>query len=853
MTILKLLSLLLILAGKAEQSVSALAPLSEPVLGRDQSGLPPPAQLTPDELVSEFLEKHKDKALDLSEIRTGKIGVISSKSFCSKEESILPVALTRGQYLVHYFSYQVYAQLIHDFSKFIETHMVSLVTDHENPYSGAFHTDSAHSCALSLLGLEAFLPADLEESETTLLSCSVVKLNKESDDVHCVCRSPNLGLTAKNCISMLDSIASLYSINQTVTDLSQLSDYPSYIAMNKNSISLVAEDTVLTCKDSDLKVQFMELFISYSKLTTQVQRISEMYQLSFDVLSCDHDLVVLNFQEMKAFIDCVKKHDPRSRARVKRDLLSALGLRDDISGFVKSANRAIQSNFKMVQENELQIIQQLKLESEAVQSFMEEETRNIDTLTTHVSYLQSVYSSSDRLRHHRAMLVSSLDSLTFAFDQLSQELDQMLQLSLSAMQHEEVVCVQGSCIEVKSLILHKDDSGVRITARQAEVTSEIVYRLSCRMFPVGSALYTHSLNDAALLKFDDRYIDRATQKQIRPECITRHENCPSSPSPVQPKHLIQGNLYLSVHSGQLEAQCIQNTTIQMVHSNITCSPLVPQVVTLPFLHEGRLIDRLSAHVYIAGMREQKAFTESEVLRIKHSSKLPSLTFNDAIIKFYEDPLNMEEPSNKLIIIALVCGLITIILCVCGCCCPNIAAGIIGGIGKVLSACGDGFKYILTCCFNQTIGRHFNRRAEVQPSAPAPNERSCPLNLNDPRAPHQVSPEELVRLQSMTNDYNACASNMTGTAYPNLPSSSSEEYPPMKRQNAFSSKYYGDTVVNTGNLGGLEGVVSYNPNRPQQVKISGTFPNNGAEFTNEDSQVRSNKTTEALRRLSKGFL
>ena len=57
MTILKLLSLLLILAGKAEQSVSALAPLSEPVLGRDQSGLPPPAQLTPDELVSKFLEK----------------------------------------------------------------------------------------------------------------------------------------------------------------------------------------------------------------------------------------------------------------------------------------------------------------------------------------------------------------------------------------------------------------------------------------------------------------------------------------------------------------------------------------------------------------------------------------------------------------------------------------------------------------------------------------------------------------------------------------------------------------------------------------------------------------------------
>ena len=850
MTILKLLSLLLILAGKAERSFSALAPISEPVLSREQSGSPP-AQLTPDEMVNNFLERHKDKALDLTEIRTGKIGVISSKSFCSKEESILPVSLTRGQYLVHYFSYEVYAQLIHDFSLFIEEHMISLVTDHDDPYSGAFHTDSAHSCALSLLGLEAFLPAELKEAETTLLSCSIVKLNKDDNEVHCVCRSPNLGLSAQKCIAMLNSIASLYEIDQEVTDLSKLSDYPSYIALSQKNISLMAADTVLTCKDSDLKVHFLELFMSYNKLTTQVQRISDMYKIPFGVLSCNHDLVVLNFQEMKAFLECVKKHDPRSNARSKRDLLSALGLRDDISGFVKSANNAIKSNFAMVQKNEEEIIAQLKLETEAVQKFMQEETQNIDTLTTHVSYLQSVYSSSDRLRHHRAMLVSSLDSLTFAFNQLSQELDQMLQLSLSAMQHEEVVCVQGSCIEVRSLILHKDDSGVRITARQADVTSEVVFRLSCRMFPIGKALFTHSLNDAALLKFDDRYVDRATQKQIRPECISRHENCPSSPSPVQPKHLIQGNLYLSVHSGKLEAQCVHNTTIVMVHSNITCTPLDPQEVTLPFLHEGRLIDKLSAHLYYSGMRDQKAFTEEEMLLLKHTSKLPSISFNDAIIKFTEDPLNLEEASNKLIIIALVCALMIIILCVCGCCCPNIAAGIMGGIGNILSACGDGLKSILTCCYDQTIRQRLNGQAGVQPSAPAPIDRSCPVNLNDPRTPPQVSPEELVRLQAMTSDYNACAANMASTSqtYPPL----SEQYPPMQRQNAFSSKKYGDTVVNTGNFGGLEGVVSYDSSRPQQIKISGVFPHNGAEFTNQDSQTKNINRKDALRRLSKGFL
>ena len=240
-----------------------------------------------------------------------------------------------------------------------------------------------------------------------------------------------------------------------------------------------------------------------------------------------------------------------------------------------------------------------------------------------------------------------------------------------------------------------------------------------------------------------------------------------------------------------------------------------------------------------------------MLLLKHTSKLPSVSFEDAIIKFTEDPLNMEEASNKLIIIALMCALMTSILCVCGCCCPNIAAGIVGGIGNILSACGNGFKSMLTCCYDQAISQRLNGRAGVQPSAPAPGDRSCPVNLNDPRAPPQVSPEELARLQAMTSDYNASAANMASTSnnYPNL----SEEYPPMQRQNAFCSKKYGDTVVNTGNFSGLEGVVSYDKNRPQQIKISGIFPHNGAEFTNQDNQTKPINRKDALRRLSKGFL
>ena len=216
------------------------------------------------------------------------------------------------------------------------------------------------------------------------------------------------------------------------------------------------------------------------------------------------------------------------------------------------------------------------------------EGKNVETLSLHVAYMQSIFSSAERLSHHRQMLLSAVRSLTFSFDQLSQELDQLLQLSLSTMRQDPVVCLTGECIETKSLILAKDAKGVRITAREANIESETVFRMSCRLFPIGDDLYVHSLNDAALLRFNKRFVDRATKHQIVDECISDHQNCPSSPLPVDVSHLIQGNLYLSIHSGVLEAQCVTNTTLYTLEGNVSCSATDPKQVRLPLVHHGHL-------------------------------------------------------------------------------------------------------------------------------------------------------------------------------------------------------------------------------------------------------------------------
>ena len=446
-------------------------------------------------------------------------------------------------------------------------------------------------------------PSDLLDEEVTLLACSIIELTRSDvKEKHCVCRSPNIGLSSDLCLKMLTNLAKKYQVTLEISSLENLEIYPTYIGMSRSKICILKKDQILTCKDADLKINFLELFMAFQRLNDQIGRISNIFNLTMPVLECQHDLVTLLFQEMRAFIECIQQHQPKSR--LKQDLLSALDIKQDVEGFVTAANAAIKTNFKLVQRNEEAIVSQLKLETAAIQRFIDQETINSDMLALQVSYLQSIYASSDRTRHHRSMLVSSLDSLTFSFTQLSSELDQIIALSLSVMRSDPVICLGGECVEVKSLLLKKNAANIQITAREARVATETVYRLSCRMFPLGLGYYVHFQNDAAPLKFNNMFIDRDSKAQVRAECISAHRNCPGAPEAVQPRHLIGSNLYLSIHSGVIEAQCIKNRTLIMIDKNITCSATNPQPVTLPFIIDDKLIDALHTHYYVAGQREQ---------------------------------------------------------------------------------------------------------------------------------------------------------------------------------------------------------------------------------------------------------
>ena len=816
MVIIPVFGALIVLSGRAS---------SDPALtsGSDdqetESGRASTPVLSREERLREFLAQHEDKApLDISQIRRGKkYGKITSKDLCSLEQSILPASVERGKYLSHSFQYETYSALIHDFSLFIEENMVSLVTAHNDPHNAAYYTNAPHACALGLLGLQSYKPKELKPGEATLMSCSVVNLHKSGgNETHCVCRSPNFGLDSGTCISMLNSIAESYGIRQSIESVASLTTYPSYITMTSEQIELSDGEQVLTCLDSSLKVTYLELFMSYQRLTNQIERISQMFELEFPILNCEHDLANLNWEQLLMFLKCVKSHAPGTRS--KRDLLSALGLRDDLSGFVNAANAAIKTNFEIVQENEQQIINQLKQEQEAVQKFMLAEGKNVETLSLHVAYIQSIFSSAERLSHHRQMLLSAVRSLTFSFDQLSQELDQLLQLSLSTMRQDPVVCLTGECIETKSLILAKDAKGVRITAREANIESETVFRMSCRLFPIGDDLYVHSLNDAALLRFNKRFVDRATKHQIVDECISDHQNCPSSPLPVDVSHLIQGNLYLSIHSGVLEAQCVTNTTLYTLEGNVSCSATDPKQVRLPLVHHGHLLENLHAHYYYSGVRQQESFTPEELIELEHYPIAPIITLSNYIDSLVQAPFNPYHAPNILAIIAAISVVIVTVLCICGCCCPDWAANVIRGIGKVLVVFGDGVKWIFTTCYDRAIKRHLNPVVEASAPTVSPGTRSSTLNLNNPQAKYHDNAEEIARLRGETSNLVQAAREMAGGSTASV----AQAPPPYKRQDAFSSKVYNDTVYTTGNPGVFSNVM-YNPSTSTPIKVTGNFP------------------------------
>ena len=804
------LTLLLCLGLSSLLSERALAvtPSPDPVrsdTGTGSGSAQSPALPDPDERLRVFLDKYSNKTLDMKHIRNSMSSGLSLKSICTKERSILPASVQRGAYLTHQFSFEVYTALITDFALFLEQNLVSLKTQmtNEDWHSPLFTTNAPQVCALSQLGLDVVSNKELGDLEKTVLPCSVIMMREgNANTSHCICRKPNLGTSADKCITLLKSFALAEKVTSSVSSLEDLPIYPTALGMSKSEIILLTEDSRLVCRDSQLKLKFLELFQSYEKLTAKIEQITVMFEVSIPILTCNHDLAGLSFEEMTAFLACVKSHG--SKPREKRDLLSILGLRQDLSGWTRHTNKAIAAQFNMVQQNEQKIVKQLRAEQRAIDAWMNTESRNSDMLASQLSYLQAIFSSGDRLQHHRRSLISSLDSLVYSFDRLTDDLRQILQLTLSVTSNNPIVCENGDCIERESIILKKTESEITILAREARIESETVFRLSCHLFKIGSQFYVHSLNDAALLLFQGTYVDRASNMQIGSDCITQHINCPGEPIPVQNKHLIQGNLYLSIHSGTLMSQCLVNETLVTVHKNVSCSLAEPAAVTLPFLHRDRMISATHTHYFIAGMREQKALTADELNKLEHDSKRQQMTIKEIWSQYKAAPLDLNNETTLVTYIVVLAAACLIIVIMCCCCCPSCLQNISACVSSAFSA---------AVCQLWSIIVNTGRRAFGRPP-PSPGSADTPVAASTPKP----TPSRPAAAPS--------AASFPGES-PILP-------PVLARSDAFSFKNVNNQLQHVaGNPGSLLPNAYYSAHN-DRVRFSNPFPHNCSQTHTADN-------------------
>ena len=101
---------------------------------------------------------------------------------------------------------------------------------------------------------------------------------------------------------------------------------------------------------------------------------------------------------------------------------------------------------------------------------------------------------------------------------------------------------------------------------------------------------------------------------------------------------------------------------------------------------------------------------------------------------------------------------------------------------------------------------------------SPGTRSSTLNLNNPQAKYHDNAEEIARLRGETSNLVQAAREMAGGSTASV----AQAPPPYKRQDAFSSKVYNDTVYTTGNPGVFSNVM-YNPSTSTPIKVTGNFP------------------------------
>ena len=593
-------------------------------------------------------------------------------SICSTEPSLLPLLQNRGQYLIHRYDSGQVAELLSSFTNLILKHGIAVTIDTDVTHSGHFVTRNFHLCSLNILGT---LDTDLTgfPSETrTLMPLSIHKdpmSGGPNAEPFCLNLSPDAGMEQEKCEDFLRQVAENHNFTLNI-DFRNIKSFPSFVAFGNKKIEIYQGGSLL-CNDNSLKLEATALYKEYELAISKIHQVALMYNKTAPAINCRHSLSELSYEQLQEFAECVSKS---VKGRQKRGLLELLGLSPDLEGYIQKANQVIRANFAAINRNEALITKALEYDSERIRYFIEKESKNLDSFVRQLKYLRATNAIRELSEHYRIEAITAFQSVGIALRQMSNELEELLQIALSPVSRRARVCLAtGTCIDARSIITNSSGSGVYVSARQSEAKMIKVEKISCKLFEKSGTIYKHGMDTTTCIKVKGKLIARDTRELVTRECLKTAKGCPKFYSEVTPDDLIESVMYLSLHNDKLVAQCVEPVSIDLPGGGKTTCNMIPIHVKFPFAIKGRLIPQHVLHHYISGFSQVGHLTPGETEMFEN---LPLETDDTTVEKVlshltrvYTDLDEWDKQTTSYLLAAILILMVALMIISC-CCCPE---------------------------------------------------------------------------------------------------------------------------------------------------------------------------------------
>ena len=624
---------------------------------------------------------------------------------CSSEQSFLPASKHTSTYTTLEFDATFVEQVIHTFLYIIERNTIGLIHLKDNvpdlDEHDLFSTNNHLLCADTILGhahTESVVN-DFPHLKGTLLEIVVLKIEQGNvglaEEFYCLAHG-----TAHR-IEYCQEIVAAWEFkveSATPMDLKALPVYPAYFFVNNKSITTYSNQTI-TCSDPVLKSSTLLLYQNYEKMMAAIETISRAYTLNITLLNCDYKLSNFSYEEIRNFIKCtiMEKRARRSvigeagsevphshtnstnvgvadrPRRYERDLLSWLGIRDDLSEFVKEVNMKFRANFDQINEHENVIINAINKEVNIVHKFLEEESREVTNIARVLAYDRIGSRYAKMMQFYRNQRVSTFHSMATTLQLLTQKFNLLINLGLSPRLGNEgsPFCYENNCFDPRSILIKRNNGRVKLIARKIDMEMIETVKLSCYIFvDENGQIVKHPLDNNELIMVDNQLVDRDTRHIVSDTCIEWGEDCGKSPAVVKPEDLLGGLVFLSFHDEKLFCQCPSNQTVLTKAGNISCT-MEPQNIELPFILNTQPLTRVTesrVHLYVSAFRKIDVLDEVEKGLLEDRKDHPLDDLWDSVKNIPNSGFNVKEPKNWGIAAGAV-G-IMIIGAYIMCCCPG---------------------------------------------------------------------------------------------------------------------------------------------------------------------------------------